>query len=34
MLIAVYDGTLGGTMYTLQYAMKRKLEIVILDVNE
>ena len=33
MLIAVYDGTLGGTMYTLQYAMKRKREIVILDVN-
>ena len=34
MLIAVYDGTLGGTMYTLQYAMKRKLDLVILDVNE
>jgi len=34
LLIAVYDGLLGGTMYTLQYAMKNKLDVVILDVNE
>ena len=32
MLIAVYDGMLGGTMYTLSYAMKRGLETVILEV--
>ena len=34
MLIAVYDGMLGGTMYTLTYAMRQKLEVVILDVEE
>ena len=32
MLIAVYDGMLGGTMYTLSYAMKRGLETVVLEV--
>ena len=32
MLIAVYDGMLGGTMYTLSYAMKLGLETVILEV--
>ena len=32
MLIAVYGGMLGGTMYTLSYAMKRGLETVILEV--
>ena len=32
MLIAVYDGMLGGTMYTLSYAMKRGLETVILEL--
>lgn len=32
MLIAVYNGMLGGTMYTMNYAMKRGLEIVTLDV--
>lgn len=32
MLIAVYDGMLGGTMYTLSYAMKQGLETVILEV--
>ena len=32
MLIAVYDGMLGGTMYTITYAMKREVEVVILDV--
>ncbi len=34
LLIAVYDGMLGGTMYTLSYAMKQGLEIVTLDVTE
>ena len=32
MLIAVYDGMLGVTMYTLSYPMKRGLETVILEV--
>lgn len=32
MMIAVYGGMLGGTMYTLSYAMKKGLEIVTLDV--
>ena len=32
MLIVVYDGMLGGTMYTLSYAIKRGLETVILEV--
>lgn len=34
MLIAAYDGaTLGGTMYTLTYALRQGLETVILDVE-
>lgn len=33
MLIAVYDGMLGGTMYTIAYAMKQGREIVMLDVQ-
>lgn len=33
MLIAVYDGMLGGTMYTIAYAMKQGREIVTLDVQ-
>ena len=33
MLIAVYGGMLGGTMYTLSYAMKHGLDIVTLDVQ-
>ncbi len=33
MLIAAYDGLMGGTMYTIQYAMKRGLEIVMLDIE-
>ena len=28
LLIAAYDGTLGGTQYTVQYAMRRGVEIV------
>lgn len=34
MIIAVYDGMLGGTMYTLAYAMRKGLEVVTLDVAE
>lgn len=34
LLIAAYDGrTLGGTMYTLTYALRHGLETVILDVE-
>lgn len=32
-LIAVYDGMLGGTMYTIHYAMKRGVETVLIDVE-
>ena len=32
LLIAVYDGMLGGTMYTLTYAMRQGLETVVLDI--
>ena len=32
MLIAAYDGMLGGTMYTLSYAMKKGLEIITLEI--
>ncbi len=32
-LIAVYDGNLGGTMYTITYAMRRGVEVDILDVE-
>lgn len=32
LLIAVFDGTAGGTRYTIQYAMQRGLEIVDLQV--
>ena len=32
-LLAVYDGLLGGTMYTITYAKKRGLEVVLLDVS-
>ena len=33
MIIAVYGGVLGGTMYTLAYAMKKGLEVNVLDVE-
>ena len=34
LLIAAYDGmTLGGTMYTLTYAMRQKQKTVILDIQ-
>ena len=32
-IIAAYDGMLGGTMYTLTYAMRQKLDVVIIDVE-
>lgn len=32
-VLAVFDGTPGGTMYTLNYAMDRGLEILLLDLN-
>lgn len=33
LLIAVYDGLLGGTMYTISYAMKKGLGIVALELD-
>lgn len=33
LLIAAFDGTLGGTMYTVAYAMKKGVEIRTLEVN-
>lgn len=33
MLIAAYDGLMGGTMYTIQYAMKKGLEVSIIDIE-
>lgn len=33
LLIAAFDGMLGGTMYTITYAMRRDLEVVTLDVD-
>ena len=30
-VLAVFDGTPGGTQYTLNYAMDKKLEILLLD---
>ena len=30
-ILAVFDGTPGGTQYTLNYAMDKKLEILLLD---
>lgn len=32
-VLAAFDGTPGGTMYTLNYAMDRRLEILLLDLN-
>lgn len=32
LLIAAYDGSLGGTMYTLTYAMKKGVEVQIIDL--
>ena len=34
MMIAVYGGLLGGTMYTLNYAMRQGMETVLIDINE
>jgi uncharacterized phage-like protein YoqJ len=33
-LIAAYDGLLGGTMYTIHYALRRGVEVVMVDVEE
>lgn len=33
LLIAAFDGLLGGTMYTITYAMRSQVETVILDVE-
>ena len=30
-ILAVFDGMSGGTQYTLNYAMDKKLEILLLD---
>jgi uncharacterized phage-like protein YoqJ len=32
-ILAVFDGTPGGTMYTLNYAMGEGLDILLLDLN-
>lgn len=32
-ILAVFDGTPGGTLYTLNYAMDKKLDILLLDLN-
>lgn len=32
-ILAAYDGTPGGTMYTLNYAMDKRLDILLLDLN-
>ena len=32
LLIAAFDGTLGGTMYTVTYAMKKGVEIVTIEL--
>ncbi len=32
-LIAVYDGMLGGTMYTIHYAMQRGVDVVMIDLE-
>jgi len=32
-ILAVFDGTPGGTMYTLNHAMNKKLDILLLDIN-
>ena len=32
-LIAAYDGMLGGTMYTIHYAMKQGVDVVIVDLE-
>ena len=34
LVIAVYNGILSGTMYTVSYAMKKGLDIVILDPED
>ena len=33
LVLAVYDGMLGGTMYTLTYAMRQGVRVVTLDLD-
>ena len=33
-LIAAYDGVLGGTMYTIHYAMQRGVDVVMVELEE
>ena len=33
LILAVFDGSPGGTRYTLDYAMRRRLEVRLLDLN-
>ena len=33
-LIAAYDGMLGGTMYTIHYAMQRGVDVVMIQLEE
>lgn len=33
LLLAAYDGTAGGTMYTVVYAMKRNIQILGIEIN-
>ena len=32
LLIAAFDGSAGGTRYTVEYAMRRRLDVVDLDI--
>jgi uncharacterized phage-like protein YoqJ len=34
LLLAVYDGMQGGTMYTIAYAMRHQVEVTILEIEE
>ena len=34
LVISAYGGTFGGTMYTLAYAMRQGVDVVLIDVNE
>ena len=33
LVLAVYDGMLGGTMYTLTYAMRQGVRVVTMDLD-
>jgi len=34
LLIAMFDGSSGGTRYTMEYAMRRGLDVVDLPISE